>query len=241
MSHSRGTNPPLLKAIAPAVTGLTRLIHRLEITGAKNIPDEPAIFIANHSCHLDALILPTALWRVGIIPRFAVKKELFRGPLASFLRAAGQIRVDRDRPEGVIDQLGEVLDEGVSLTVFPEGTFTRDPGGWPMRCKTGFARIAAAHHVPVVPVAMWGAQRVLDVQHSTLHARTALSRARILVDFGEPFTVSGAPREAADQAAMTLIEQVASLRRRFGEEAEPPRQPWRGDNWPSGRWRIAWD
>lgn len=239
MSPSPRTKPPLITAISPLFRGLSHLAFRLEVTGTENLTT-PAIIIANHTCHLDALILPTVLYEAGIAPRFAVKKELFIGPAAALLRWAGQIRVDRDNPVGVVDQLGSVIEAGHTLTVFPEGTFTREPGGWPMRLKTGFARVAAAHPgVPIIPVAMWGAQRVLDIPEHTIHLGALASRQRVLVEVGRPLEASGTPREIADEGHWALIELVAGLRRRMGEDVELPAEPWFGENWPSGRWRIT--
>ena len=47
------------------------------------------------------------------------------------------------------------------IAIFPEGTLTRDPDLWPMAARTGAARMALEAGVPVVPVAQWGAQRLL--------------------------------------------------------------------------------
>ncbi|MDO5723654.1 MAG: lysophospholipid acyltransferase family protein [Flaviflexus sp.] len=239
MSPSSRTEPPLITALAPLFRGLSHLAFRLDVRGAENLRT-PAIIIANHICHLDALILPTVLYEAGIIPRFAVKKELFRGPVDRLLRQAGQIRVDRDHPVGVIEQLGAVLDEGHSLTVFPEGTFTREPNGWPMRLKTGFARVARTHpDVPIIPVAMWGAHRVLDVPNHTIHLGAALRRPRICVEVGEPLRASGSPREVTQAGHEALTELVARLRLRMGEQVTPPAEAWFGENWPRGRWRLT--
>jgi 1-acyl-sn-glycerol-3-phosphate acyltransferase len=45
--------------------------------------------------------------------------------------------------------------------VYPEGTITRDPDGWPMTGKSGAARIALETGCPVIPVGQWGAQQLL--------------------------------------------------------------------------------
>ncbi len=47
------------------------------------------------------------------------------------------------------------------MIVYPEGTITRQPDLWPMSGKTGAARIALSADVPVIPVAQWGAHRIL--------------------------------------------------------------------------------
>jgi len=50
---------------------------------------------------------------------------------------------------------------GECVVVYPEGTITRDPGGWPMTGKTGAARIALETACPVIPIGQWGAQALL--------------------------------------------------------------------------------
>ena len=47
---------------------------------------------------------------------------------------------------------------GRAVVVYPEGTITRDPDLWPMRGRTGAARVALADRRPVVPIGQWGAR-----------------------------------------------------------------------------------
>ncbi len=51
--------------------------------------------------------------------------------------------------------------DGECVVVYPEGTITRDPDGWPMTGKSGAARIALETGCPVIPVGQWGAQQLL--------------------------------------------------------------------------------
>ena len=53
------------------------------------------------------------------------------------------------------------IEAGEAVVIYPEGTLTRDPALWPMTGKTGAARVALATGCPVIPIAQWGAQRVL--------------------------------------------------------------------------------
>jgi 1-acyl-sn-glycerol-3-phosphate acyltransferase len=54
------------------------------------------------------------------------------------------------------------LHNGECVAIYPEGTVSRDPQKWPMLAKTGVARLALLAEVPVVPVAQWGAEEILD-------------------------------------------------------------------------------
>jgi 1-acyl-sn-glycerol-3-phosphate acyltransferase len=118
----------------------------------------PVIFISNHSSHLDAPLVLCSLpdaWR----PRTAV------GAAADYFfdvwwRAAATALVFNAFP---VERAGgaratrtaeELLRDGWNLVVFPEGTRSRD--GWMQRFRTGAARLALEHGVPVVPVAIRG-------------------------------------------------------------------------------------
>ena len=68
------------------------------------------------------------------------------------------------------------------IGVYPEGTITKDPDGWPMRGKTGAARIALATGCPVIPIGQWGAQEILPAYTLRPHVfprRTAPTRSAI--------------------------------------------------------------
>jgi 1-acyl-sn-glycerol-3-phosphate acyltransferase len=118
----------------------------------------PVIFISNHSSHLDAPLVLCSLpdaWR----PRTAV------GAAADYFfdvwwRAAATALVFNAFP---VERAGgaratrtaeELLRDDWNLVVFPEGTRSRD--GWMQRFRTGAARLALEHGVPVVPVAIRG-------------------------------------------------------------------------------------
>jgi 1-acyl-sn-glycerol-3-phosphate acyltransferase len=52
------------------------------------------------------------------------------------------------------------LQSGQAVIIYPEGTTTRDPELWPMRARTGVARLALTAGVPVLPIAQWGAHKI---------------------------------------------------------------------------------
>jgi 1-acyl-sn-glycerol-3-phosphate acyltransferase len=53
------------------------------------------------------------------------------------------------------------VEVGQAVTVYPEGTITRDPDLWPMAGRTGAARICLQTGCPVVPIGQWGAQEIM--------------------------------------------------------------------------------
>ena len=59
------------------------------------------------------------------------------------------------------DAAVEAIHDGQAVVFYPEGTITRDPGLWPMRGKTGAARVSLTTGCPVVPIGHWGVQDLL--------------------------------------------------------------------------------
>ena len=135
------------------------------VDGNKLPAEGGAVVVANHVSHVDPLTLAHFIHDHGRLPRFLAKAELFSVPgLGTVLRSTGQIPVSRETADAARAFVTAVdaVRRGRMVVVYPEGTLTRDPGLWPMVGKTGAARIALATEAPVVPVAPWGAQEVLD-------------------------------------------------------------------------------
>lgn len=123
-----------------------------------------AVIAVNHASHVDPLTLAHVMWDHGRLPRYLAKAALFDVPLLGrLLRATGQIPVYRMSADAnrAFTAAVEAVEEGKLVIVYPEGTITRDPDLWPMRGRTGAARIALAAGVPVIPVAHWGAHELL--------------------------------------------------------------------------------
>jgi 1-acyl-sn-glycerol-3-phosphate acyltransferase len=110
---------------------------------------------------------------------------------------------------------------------YPEATVTRDPDLWPMVAKTGVARLALAANIPVIPVAHWGAQRLLPygkILPRVLPRKTVRVLAGPPVDLsefaGQPLT-SQVLRAATDKIMADVAGLLGQLR---GEQ--PPATPY---------------
>lgn len=144
-------------------------------TEMENIPPSGGVIIVpNHASHFDPLVVAHYLYGAGRWPRFLGKASLWKVPiLGPFLRKVQQIPVERGSVEAVksLDALIEALHSGGAVVIYPEGTTTREPDLWPMRGKTGAARLALVTGAPVIPVANWGAQEVFDPRTGKLKVR----------------------------------------------------------------------
>jgi 1-acyl-sn-glycerol-3-phosphate acyltransferase len=173
------------------VVPVMRVWTRRTWTGAENIPRTGGVIIVpNHVSHFDPLVVAHYVYGVGRWPRFLGKASLWRVPVLGFLlRKTLQIPVERGSVEAVksLDALIDAIHEGGAVVIYPEGTTTREPDLWPMRGKTGAARLALVTGAPVIPVANWGAETVFDPRTNRLkiHPRTPVT-----VTAGRPIDLS---------------------------------------------------
>ncbi len=191
------------------------------------------IVAANHVTEVDPLTFAYFLWANGVAPRILAKDSLFRVPvLGAVMRATGQIPVSRGTSSAgrSLDAAAEALAQGETVAVFPEGTLTRDPDLWPMAAKTGVARLALTTRAPVVPVAQWGAHRLMHRYSKMLRP---IPRKKVTVVAGPPVDLSdlyGRPldgpvlREATERIMAAITTQLEEIR---GESAPAQRFVWR--------------
>jgi 1-acyl-sn-glycerol-3-phosphate acyltransferase len=134
---------------------------RIEVEGRAHLPTQACIFMSNHVSNLDPpIILPLLPFRSA----FFIKRSLLRIPLVGYgMRLAGFIPVDRDgRPESArasVDAAGKVLASGVNISIFPEGTRSRD--GKLLPFKKGPFYLAMESGVPVIPISIWGSEHMM--------------------------------------------------------------------------------
>ena len=178
--------------------------------GLENIPKQGGVIIvANHVTIADPITLAHAIYDgVRRTPSFLAKSELFTVPIVGgLLRRAGQIPVYR-RTRDAVNSLRDAeaaVAAGECVIIYPEGTCTRDPEGWPMLPKTGVARLALSADVPVIPVAHWGTQKILRYGSKRPRLRP---RQRVDVLAGEAVDLS---RYAGAELTNEVLREVTHL------------------------------
>jgi 1-acyl-sn-glycerol-3-phosphate acyltransferase len=116
-----------------------------------------------------------------------------------------------------------LVDGGLAVIIYPEGTLTRDPDEWPMRGKFGAVRLALETGVEIIPMAIWGAQEVLPRYSKRL---SLFPRKTVRVLIGEPVSLTkwmDEPRTPATFAAATneVMHAITALVADLREEAPP--------------------
>ena len=159
----------------------------LHATGADRLPAGRAyVYMSNHQSHLDIPILYATLPSPTI--RMLAKKELFQIPLwGQGLRAAEFVEVDRSnhaRAVKSIEQAAQLIRDGVSIWIAPEGTRSRD--GHIGKLKKGGFHLAQETGTQIVPVAIRGTIDMLPRGGKVMQ-----KGKRVDVTIGAPIPVEG--------------------------------------------------
>ncbi len=185
---------------------MLKLVFGLKIIGLENIPKHGAFIMAsNHRSLIDPPVLGS------VCPRevfFAAKKELLEipifGRIIAYLNAVPVRRTGYDR--GVLKLLGNALDNGYGITIFPEGTRSRNGNlGKP---KPGVGILSRNHDTLIVPVFISGSSEI---------TRQIIKR-KLLVQFGESikfsdqdFEEESDDKEVYRTISVKVIRNIAKL------------------------------
>jgi 1-acyl-sn-glycerol-3-phosphate acyltransferase len=236
-----GLRAALLYAFAAGLLGaVVSAVSRLELT-RRSVPDADlphgqVIVVANHTSFADGILLALVGRRLGRSLRLMATGGVFRsGLVGPVVRRLGFIPVLRGTSSaaGSLDAAAAALEAGEAVGLFPEGRITRDKAHWPERSKTGAVRLALRTGAPIVPVALFGAERVVGKSGIAARLlRNTVLRPRVAVAVGEPIDVrrlagvtteeqldDATVRRLADEVMAVLVAQVAELR---GEDAPHP-------------------
>ncbi len=199
------------------------------IDGEKVPATGGCVLVLNHVTKIDPLTAAHFVYDHGRLPRYLAKNDLFKNKaLSRFLRDGGQIPVERlsRNAVGAFDAAVAAVKAGECIVVYPEGTITRDPDMWPMKGKSGAARIALATGCPVIPVGHWGAHELLAPYSKK---PDVFPRKKIIVKAGDPVDLSDllereptlpVIQEATDRIMAAITELVEDIR---GEKAPEER------------------
>ncbi|MDR0782523.1 MAG: 1-acyl-sn-glycerol-3-phosphate acyltransferase [Propionibacteriaceae bacterium] len=182
---------------------------RVEVHGRERLDnvEEPFIVTSNHSSHLDASLI------LGALPR-RLSRHVATGAAADYffdkkLKALGTsllfnaYPVERKGGRTHKGLTGRLLEAGIPLLIFPEGTRSRTGALGPF--KPGVAALAISRGVPCIPMALVGAYAAWPYTRSL----PPTNRPPIHVVIGHPLVAL--PDETAPEFADRLRRNIAEL------------------------------
>ncbi|MBB5913684.1 1-acyl-sn-glycerol-3-phosphate acyltransferase [Nocardia transvalensis] len=165
------------------LTGLVRTLFwaqglRFDIAGQENIPRAGgAVLAVNHTAYLDFMEVGLVGRKSGRNVRYMMKAELEHGIVGWLMKHCKAIGVDRGHGAESRERAVAALRDGEIVVVYPEATISRS---FELKeFKSGAARMAIESGAPIVPMVIWGAQRVwtkdmpknLGRHHFPIHIR----------------------------------------------------------------------
>jgi long-chain acyl-CoA synthetase len=211
---------------------LTRLFAWIRVEGREHLRslEGPVIFAANHQSHIDTPVILAALprrWRYRIAPAMAKEyfeahfyparhtwRRRFAKSLEYYLTSLFFNAFPLPHREAGVRQtlryIGELVGEGNSILIFPEGRHTED--GQINRFQGGAGMIASRLDIPVVPVRVEGVDRVL-------HTTWKMARpGRVRVTFGPPLRLEGDDYAALARRVEDAVRQLCVSRSKSAPE-----------------------
>ena len=179
---------------------------KFTITGSEHFPRQGgAVLVMNHVGYFDFAYAGLAAHPSGRLVRFMAKEQVFHhrisGPL---IRGMHHITVDRGAGASSFRAAVGALKAGEIVGVFPEATISR---AFELKdFKSGAIRMAQAADVPLIPMSIWGSQRVWTKDHPKRLGRTNIP---ITLSVGEPLRVTR--KDNADEANLELRGRISDL------------------------------
>jgi 1-acyl-sn-glycerol-3-phosphate acyltransferase len=214
------TYPPII-VTAKALFRVLGL--RFQLRGTEHVPRTGGALLAlNHVSYVDFVLGGFAAQPSHRLVRFMAKREIFdhrwAGPL---MRSLHHVSVDRADGLGSYAEGIRLLREGEVVGIFPEATISRS---FELKeFKTGAARMAAEAGVPLVPVILWGTQRLKTKGHPQDFSRGKT----IAISVGEPLHPTGSDpvRETAELKA-SMAALLDETIRAYPADEQPPGSWW---------------
>ncbi|CBH46338.1 1-acyl-sn-glycerol-3-phosphate acyltransferase [Rhodococcus sp. Br-6] len=226
------TAPTTLHTVEPfyrTIIGVARTVFagqglKFTVTGEQHIPATGGAVIAiNHTGYMDFTYAGLPARAVKRYIRFMAKNEVFVNKVSGpMMRAMKHIPVDRAAGADSYRAAVQALRDGELVGVFPEATISRS---FELKeFKSGAARMALESGTPIVPMVIWGSQRVWTKGFPKRLGRT---NTPISIAVGEPI----APFEPASEMTALLHSRMEELLRGVQANYEHPA----GEYWVPAR------
>ena len=186
---------------------------RFEVSGTERIPTSgPAILVGNHRSYFDPVAVAMAIARTDRTVRFLGKKEVFDAPVVGQIASAmGGIRVDRGTgSDAPLSAAAEALERGDLVALMPQGTIPRGKAFYDPKLKGrwGAARLSAMTGAPVVPIGLWGTEKVWPRSSRVPNVLNVLQPPLVTVTVGKPVKLAHDDPDADTKKIMKAIMKL---------------------------------
>ncbi|MEU1524948.1 lysophospholipid acyltransferase family protein [Nocardia rhamnosiphila] len=209
-----------MEPVYRTIIGLARTVFFLEglkftVTGDENIPAAGgAVLAVNHTGYMDFTYAGLPVRTPKRYIRFMAKSEVFDNKIAGpIMRALKHIPVDRAAGADSYKAAVDYLRRGELVGVYPEATISRS---FEIKdLKSGAARMAIEAGVPIIPITIWGAQRVWTKGHPKRLGRT---NTPISIAVGTPIQPYEPASELTAELKTAMQELLRGLQENYAHE-----------------------
>lgn len=177
---------------------------KITVTGKENLPDEPCVYVANHRGLWD---IPVMLTSFGDPIPLIAKIESKKIPLIRrWMEMLHCLFLDRDNPRQgieIINEAAELVKQGYSVGIFPEGTRYKGEEGGLGTFLGGAFRIAGKTSAPIVPVVIYNSRAALEGD-----GHWTIKPTEICVHILPPVITAGMDRAALKALPATVEELI---------------------------------
>jgi 1-acyl-sn-glycerol-3-phosphate acyltransferase len=213
--------PPVIHT---ALAGFKALGQTFQMTGTEHVPRRGGVLLAcNHVSYVDFVYGGLAARPSRRLVRFMAKKEIFDHPVGGpVMRGMHHIEVDRGDGIHSFNTAIDYLRRGEAVGIFPEATISRAMEI--KELKSGAVRIAAEAGVPLLPVIIWGTQRLMTKDHPK--------------DFSRGKTIALAVGEPLRPTGEDPLAETAELKSRMSALLDQTVAAYPADEQPPGAWWV---
>lgn len=211
-----------MELLYTGIIGFARTLFKVQgldltVRGERHFPAVGgAVVVINHTGYFDFVYggLPARVHKRFV--RYMAKAEVFdHGVTGPIMRELKHIPVDRTAGRGSFDEAVTRLRAGELVGVFPEATISRS---FEIKeFKSGAVRMAAQAGVPILPVTIWGSQRVWT---KGLPKKLLRPKVPVIIEVGEPMSAEGPVDERTQALRSRMQETLERLQdeyaRRYG-------------------------
>ncbi|KMT20822.1 lysophospholipid acyltransferase family protein [Clostridium cylindrosporum] len=188
--------------VKPALKGVVHSIlnkyANIKIHNPENLNkiNAPVIFICNHLSNADGLVLNKILKKYN--PYFVAGVKLNETSMSKLgLEIVNIIPIKANSADvEALKKCIEAIKEEKNILIFPEGTRSRT--GAMIEGKKGIVLIARKANVPIVPIAMWGTEKLMPINDNNM-GEEVFQHADVNISIGEPFTLPKFNKEVSKE------------------------------------------